>query len=290
MPVRIYGRDAEASFGAGLPTVIIGERINPTGRKKLSQELAAGRMETLRNDALSQKAAGAHILDVNVAVPGVDEVALLPEAVRVVSDLTGLPICIDSSNPAALRAALRAYPHKALINSVTGEEKSLRSVLPLAQEFKAAVVGLTIDDEGIPESAQRRVEIACKIIERAEGLGISRDDVVIDPLALSVAASPQAAAVTLEAMRALNQEHRLATTLGASNISFGMPERGAINCAFLSLAVGAGLSAAIVNPLEERVMYAVLAANLLLGRDDFGTAYLSYYRSKLPPSEEEPWL
>ena len=280
MPTIISGRDGSVQFGVGLPTVIIGERINPTGRKKLAAALALGNLELVEQDAREQRNAGAQILDVNVGAPEVREQILLPRAVELCAEVSGLPICIDSANPEALRAALEAYPYKALVNSVTGEERSLCTVLPLVRDYGAAVIGLTIDDDGIPSTADRRIQVAEKIVQRVESLGISREDVVIDCLALTVSANPDASLVTLEVLRTISGQMSLSTAMGVSNISFGMPQRTDINSAFLSMTIEAGLSAAIVNPAIDSLLYTVLSANLLMGRDEFAGNFLSHYRSR----------
>lgn len=280
MPTIVTGRDGSVQFGVGLPTVIIGERINPTGRKKLAAALVAGNLELVEQEARNQRNAGAQILDVNVGAPGVKEEILLPRAVELVAEVSGLPICIDSASPEALRAALEVYPHKALINSVTGEERSLSTVLPFVRDYGAAVIGLTIDDDGIPSTAARRVEVAEKIVETAESLGIPRENVVIDCLVLAVSANPDASLVTLEALRTISGQMSVSTAMGVSNISFGMPERMVVNSAFLSMAIEAGLSAAIVNPANDSLLYTILSSNLLMGRDEFAGNFLSHYRSR----------
>ncbi len=280
MPTIVTGRDGSVQFGVGLPTVIIGERINPTGRKKLAAALVAGNLGLVEQEARNQRNAGAQILDVNVGAPGVKEEILLPRAVELVAEVSGLPICIDSASPEALRAALEVYPHKALINSVTGEERSLSTVLPFVRDYGAAVIGLTIDDDGIPSTAARRVEVAEKIVETAESLGIPRENVVIDCLVLAVSANPDASLVTLEALRTISGQMSVSTAMGVSNISFGMPERMVVNSAFLSMAIEAGLSAAIVNPANDSLLYTILSSNLLMGRDEFAANFLSHYRSR----------
>jgi 5-methyltetrahydrofolate--homocysteine methyltransferase len=280
MATIITGRDREVRFGPGLPTVIIGERINPTGRKKMATLLATGNLDVVEQEAISQKEAGADVLDVNVGAAEVDEVFLLPKAVQRSMETTGLPICIDSADVAAMEAALKAYPYKALINSVTGEERSLSRVLPLVSRFKAAVIGLTIDDNGIPQTAERRVEIACKIADRAASYGIPREDLVIDCLTLAASANPMSTPVTLQALRTITRELSLATAMGVSNISFGMPERKIINNAFLAMAIEAGLSAAIVDPTNEGLIYTILSSNFLSGKDDYARRFLTYYRAK----------
>ncbi len=279
MPTMISGRDGNVQFGPGLPTVVIGERINPTGRKKFAAALASGNLELVEQEAREQTNAGAQILDVNVGAPGVREEVLLPRAAELVAEVSRLPICIDSANPEALKAALEVYPYKALINSVTGEERSLSTVLPLVRDYGAAVIGLTIDDDGIPSTAERRIQVAEKIVQRAESLGISRENVVIDCLVLAVSANPDASLITLEVLRAISGQMSLSTAIGVSNISFGMPERTVISSAFLSMAIEAGLSAAIINPADS-LFYTVLSANLLMGRDEFAGTFLSHYRSK----------
>ncbi|MBC7237354.1 MAG: dihydropteroate synthase, partial [Chloroflexi bacterium] len=240
METRIRSKTREVIIGPDHPTVIIGERINPTGKKRLAESLVARDMSRVRQLAESQVADGAAVLDVNVGAVGVDEVEVLPMAVKAVMEVTDVPLCIDSANPQALRAALEVYEGKALINSVNGEEASLARVLPLAKEYGAAVIGLAMDDDGIPADPERRVAIAKKIVERAEALGIPRQDVLIDCLALSVCTDGNAAKVTLQAIRSVRQELGVNMTLGASNVSFGLPDREAINNAFLAMAIAAG--------------------------------------------------
>ncbi|MHB1355898.1 MAG: dihydropteroate synthase [Anaerolineae bacterium] len=260
------------------PTVLIGERINPTGKKLLAASLVERDMSRVRKLAESQIQDGAGMLDVNVGAAGVDEVAVLPMAVLAVMEVTDLPICIDSANAQALRAALQVYPGKALINSVNGEEASMQRVLPLVKEFGAAVIGLTMDDSGIPCDASSRVAIARKIIQRAEEMGIPREDVLIDCLALTVSADTSAALVTLETIRRVRAELGANMTLGASNVSFGLPDREAINDIFLAMVIAAGVNAPIVNPGTSR--RAILISDLLLGRDEFGITYVRYFRQQ----------
>lgn len=280
MPTIVTGKDCEVKFGPGLPTVLIGERINPTGRKKLAARLATGGLDIVKEEAISQKLAGAEILDVNVGAPGVKEKTVLPRAVEMALEATGLPICIDSANVEAIKAVLSIYPYKALINSVTGEDKSLDTILPIVRESNAAVIGLTMDEKGIPKTASTRVEIAQKIADRAESYGIEREDVVIDCLALAAGADPTSALVSLETLRIVTNELSLSTAMGISNISFGMPERKIINNTFLSMAIEAGLSAAIVDPTHDAVVYTVLSSNLLTGKDEYARRLLSFYREK----------
>ncbi|MBM4466178.1 MAG: pterin-binding protein [Chloroflexi bacterium] len=263
------------------PCVIIGERINPTGRKKLATALQAGNFDIVRQDAVAQVEAGANILDVNVGVPGADEPALLVQAIHAVRQVTDVPLCIDTADPQALEAGLKVYDGKALINSVNGEEARLKSVLPLVKEYGAAVIGLCMDDEGIPTTAEGRLAVARKIIERAGKLGISPEDVVIDPLALTLGADHRAGRIALDAIEMIVAEFGVNITMGASNISFGMPDRQAINAAFIAMAIHAGLTCPIVNPLHEEVATAILAADLAMGRDEWGARWIKAYRQRL---------
>ena len=281
MPTIVTGKDSEVKFGPGMPTIIIGERINPTGRKRLATHLQSGDLGMVEEEARTQKLAGAEILDVNVGVSGVEETKILPQAVKIALASTGLPICIDSADTEAIQAALSIYPYKALVNSVTGEDKSLDAILPLVKKYDSSIIGLTIDEKGIPNSASARVEIAEKIVNRAESYGISHENVVIDCLALAASADTKSALVTLETIRIVTKELSLSTTMGASNISFGMPQRKIINHAFLSMAIEAGLSAAIVDPTQEALVYTVLSCNFLTDKDEFATRFLTSHRAKM---------
>lgn len=262
------------------PTVIIGERINPTGRKKVLKALQEGNFDMVREDATKQVAAGAAILDVNAGVPGADEPALLQQVMRTVMEITDVPLCIDTADPEALEAALSLYEGKALVNSVNGEERALEAVLPLVKEHGAAVIGLCMDDDGIPETPEKRLAVAGKIIERAGVLGIPVEDVVIDPLALTMGADSNAGRVALEAIELVVDEFGVNITMGASNISFGMPDRKYINAAFIAMAIHAGLTCPITNPLVTEVNTAVLAADLAMGRDDYGMRWIQAYRQR----------
>jgi len=281
MATIVTSKDRKVEFGEGLPTVIIGERINPTGNKRLTEDFSKGKLDVLVQEALSQKEAGADILDVNVAASGVDETTMLPKAVLKVLEVSGLPVCIDSSNPEALKKALEVYPYKALINSVTGQEKSLKAILPLVKKFGASVVGLTMDDSGIPKTVDKRFDVAKRIIAVAQSYGIPKEDIVIDCLCLAQAAETNSGVVTLEALRRVSRELRVATALGVSNISFGMPDRKIINLSFLSQAISQGVNAAIVDPTIEGVVETILASDFLTGRDSYGRKYLKYYRKKV---------
>jgi 5-methyltetrahydrofolate--homocysteine methyltransferase len=265
------------------PTVLIGERINPTGRKRLAAALSEGNLEVIRQEAKAQVEAGAGILDVNVGAAGVDEVDMLPKAVRIVMETVDVPICIDSADPRALRAALVVHQElapegKPLINSVNGEEERLEKVLPLVAEFKTAVIGLAMDDDGIPNESARRLAVARTIVERAEALGIPREDIAVDCLALTVGADSQAAVVSLEAMKMVRDELGVNMTLGASNVSFGLPDREVINWAFLAMALQNGVNCPIVN--AAKVRQAILAADLLLGRDEYAMRYIKDYKKR----------
>lgn len=262
------------------PTVIIGERINPTGRKAVLAALQAGDFGMVRKDAIDQVAAGAAILDVNAGVPGADEPVLLRQVLSTVLEVTDVPLCIDTADPQALAAALAIYEGKALINSVNGEERSLEAVLPLAKEHGAAVIGLCMDDNGIPGSAEDRLVVAGKIIERAGKLGIPVEDVVIDPLALTMGADHTAGQLALETIRLIVAEFGVNITMGASNISFGMPDRKYINSTFIAMAIHAGLTCPITNPLVPEVGIAVLAADLSMGRDEWGMNWIQAYRKR----------
>ena len=262
------------------PTVIIGERINPTGRKKVLAALEEGNFDTVRKDAAEQVEAGAAVLDVNAGVPGADEAALLPKVMRTVMDVTAVPLCIDTADAEALAAALAVYGGKALINSVNGEERSLRAILPLVREHGAAVIGLCMDDDGIPETPQERLAVAAKIIERAGQTGIPPEDVIIDPLALTMGADSNAGRIALETTSLIVEEFGSNVTMGASNISFGLPDRKYINAAFIAMAIHAGMTCPITNPLVTEVKTAILAADLATGRDDYGMNWIEAYRER----------
>jgi len=269
------------------PTVIIGERINPTGRKKVLAALQEGNFDIVRQDAISQVAAGATILDVNAGVPGADEPALLQQVMRTVLEVTDVPLCVDTADTEALGAALSLYEGKALVNSVNGEERSLKAVLPLVKEHGAAVIGLCMDDDGIPDTPQKRLAVAGKIIERAGKLGIPPEDILIDPLALTMGADSNAGRVALEAIELVVEEFGVNITMGASNISFGMPDRKYINAAFIAMAVYAGLTCPITNPLVMEVITAILAADLSMGRDDYGMRWIQGYRQRQKAAEAQ---
>jgi 5-methyltetrahydrofolate--homocysteine methyltransferase len=268
------------------PTVIIGERINPTGRKKVLAALEAGDFGIVRTDAITQVQAGAKALDVNAGVPGADEPALLQQVIRTVMEVTDVPLCIDTANPSALEAALSIYEGKALVNSVNGEEKSLQAVLPLVKEYGAAVIGLCMDDDGIPATPDARLRAAAKIIERAAKLGIGPEDVVIDPLAMTMGADHTAGSMTLETIELVVREFGVNITMGASNISFGLPDRKFVNAAFIAMAIHAGLTCPITNPLVPEVSIAVLGADLSMGRDEYGMNWIKAFRQRKKKAEQ----
>lgn len=283
METRLKGTGKPVIIADGRPTAVLGERINPTGKKKLAAALSAGDLEIVRQEALAQVAAGADLLDVNVGAAGVDEVSMLPRVVRLVMDTVSVPVVIDTPDGQALAAALAAHKKlnpdgKPLVNSVNGEEASLDRVLPLVAEYGAAVIGLCMDAQGIPATPELRLAVAAKIVERAEAIGIPRQDVMIDCLAMTVGADTQAARTTLEAIRLVKAELGVLIALGASNVSFGLPEREVLNGAFLAMAIAAGLNCAIVDAAKVRPF--ILAADLVLGRDDYAMRYIKAFRQR----------
>lgn len=279
MRTRLDGSGQTVLIDSEGPLVIIGERINPSGRSRLAKALSQGDMSLVQQEAIVQVEAGAKVIDVNVGAVGVDEVEVLPLAVQTVAEVVEAPICIDTSHHAALATALAACPGRPLVNSVTGEEASLKAVLPLVKEHECAVIGLCIDDEGVPNDAQGRLEIAQKIVGRAEQLGIAREDVIIDPLATAIGADDKAALVTLEAIRLIHTGLGVSITYGGSNVSFGLPERSLINGSFLAMAVALGLTCPIVDPLDVDIRRTIAACDLLMGRDEYATRFLQHSRS-----------
>jgi 5-methyltetrahydrofolate--homocysteine methyltransferase len=273
----------EVVIGFERPFVIIGERINPTGRKVLAAEMAEGDYSRVERDAVAQVAAGAHMLDINAGIPLADEAAILAEAIILVQRVTKVPLSIDSSIVAALEAGLAVYKGKALVNSVTGEEERLEAVLPLVKKHGAAVVAISNDETGISEDPDERFAVAKKIVERAEDHGIPRSDVIVDPLVMPVGAINQAGRQVMHILRRLHGELKVNTTCGASNFSFGLPNRNGINSAFLNMAIGAGLTSAITSPLHPEVMQAVLGADVMMGQDANCRAWIKQYR--VPPPE-----
>jgi len=278
MESRVSSATKEVVISDSRPTVLIGERLNPTGKAKLAAALQAGDMQVVQAEALAQVQAGADVLDVNVGVPGVDEVSLLPRAVQAVMEVVDVPLCLDSHNVKALEAALKVYRGKPLVNSVNGEERSMSDLLPLIKERGAVVVGLTMDEKGIPGDAEGRADIARRIVRRAEALGIPREDVVIDCLAMAIGVDSRAGMVTLETIRRVKAELGVNMTFGGSNISFGMPDRQLLNGAFLAVAIAAGITCPIVN--VSQIRSAILAIDLALGRDRHAARYIKAYRQR----------
>jgi len=259
-------------------TVIIGERINPTGRKGLLEELKEGTFDIVRKDAVAQVEAGAKIIDVNAGVPGADEGPLLKDMIQAIMEVTDVPLCIDTADDEALETALSIYEGKALINSVNGEKERLESVLPLVKEYDASVIALCMDDDGIPPTAEDRFRVAANMLEQADKLGISADRLVIDPLALTMGSDHRAGKIAIDTIKLVVKEFGVNVTMGASNISFGLPARPQINASFIAMSILAGLTCPITNPLEEEVNLAIQAANLVMGRDEFGINWIKSYR------------
>jgi 5-methyltetrahydrofolate--homocysteine methyltransferase len=278
METRVSSPKKEVIIGEGQPTVLIGERINPAGKKKLAEALRADNLEIVRKEALAQAQAGADIIDVNVGTFGVDEVTLLPQAVKAVMDTIDIPLCLDSANPDAIEAALKVYKGKPLINSFTGEEHSLAKVLPLVKEYGAAVIGLVQDEKGIPKDSERRIAIALKLVERAEAAGVAREDIIIDCLAFAVGADPNSGPAVIEAIQKIKAELGVNLTLGASNVSFGLPDRDLLNNSFVVMAITAGVTCLIVDVAKVRP--AILAADLILGHDKRARRYIEDFRQR----------
>ncbi|MBU1276359.1 MAG: dihydropteroate synthase [Proteobacteria bacterium] len=285
MQTIIRSTSREVIIGHDQPVVMIGERINPTGRKKLAAALEKGDMSLLQEEARKQVAAGAQVLDVNVGVSGADEKALMLEALQAVSEVVDVPLCIDSAKPEVLAAGLAFYKGKALVNSVNGEEAKLKEVLPLVAQYKAAVVALTMDDNGIPNDVATRLAIADKLMEEAARYGIPAEDVIIDPLAMSVAADDQAGLAALTAISEIHKRLGVNQTIGASNVSFGLPDRKAINSTFLAMAVMAGLTCPITDPTVWDTHRVLLLSDLLLGKDEFAMNYITAYREQFPEED-----
>ena len=274
----ISSKTKEVIIGSDQPFVIIGERINPTGRKLLAEEMKAGNLDRVREDALSQVAAGAQMLDVNAGVPLADEPKILADSIKLIQGITDVPLCIDSSIVEALKRGLEAYEGKALLNSVTGEEERLETVLPLVKKFGCAVIGISNDDSGISEDINVRFDVAKKIVERAMDHGIPKEDVIIDPLVMPVGAINDAGRQVLELIKKLQNELGVNTTCGASNLSFGLPNRHGLNTAFIAMAIASGMPCAITNPLEKEIMQSVKGANVVMGHDPECSDWIMNYR------------
>jgi len=280
METILTNKDKTTIISREQPFVIIGERINPTRRKKLAESMSQGDFSVVQEDAVRQAEAGAHILDINAGIPGGDEPALLRGATQAVMEVASLPLCFDTANPDALEAALAIYPGKALINSTTAEENMMERVFPLAKKYNAAVIGVITDESGIPGTPQARLDVARKLIARAADYGIPAQDVVIDCLALTVGADHSAGRTTLDSMQLISQELGVNLSLGASNVSFGLPDRKIINVAYLALAVARGLTAAITDPTVPEIQTTLLACDLLMGRDEYSMRWIHAYRKR----------
>lgn len=275
----------EVVIGFDQPFVMIGERINPTGRKLLAKEMSKGDFSRVEQDTLAQVAAGAQMLDVNAGIPLADEPKILAETIKLVQSLTDVPLSIDSSIVAALQAGLEVYQGKALLNSVTGEEERLESVLPLVKKYRCAVVAISNDETGISEDPNVRFEVAKKIVYRAKDYGIPSSDIVVDPLVMPIGALNSAGMQVIKLVRRLQEELKVNTTCGASNVSFGLPNRNGINAAFLTMAIASGLTSAITNPLHESVMQAVLGADVMMGNDPNCVRWIKRYRQPVNAGE-----
>jgi 5-methyltetrahydrofolate--homocysteine methyltransferase len=272
----------EVVIGFERPFVVIGERINPTGRKLLAEELKHGDYSRVEADALAQVAAGAHVLDVNAGIPLADEPAILAQSIRLIQSITDVPLSIDSSIVEALEAGLQAYQGKALLNSVTGEEERLERILPLVKKHGCAVIAISNDDTGISEDPDVRFEVARKIVERAMDHGIPAGDVVVDPLVMPIGAINTAGRQVMHIVRRLREELQVNSTCGASNMSFGLPNREGLNCAFIGMAIAGGMTSAITNPLNAELMQAVRGADVVMGHDPECMAWIQAYRKPAP--------
>lgn len=275
----------EVHMGFDQRFVIIGERINPTGRKILAEEMKNGDYSRVESDALAQVAAGAHMLDVNAGIPLADEPRILAEAIQLVQSITDVPLSIDSSIVEALEAGLAVYQGKALVNSVTGEDEVLERVLPLVAKHKAAVVAISNDETGISEDPDVRFAVAKKIVERAADYGIPYNDIVVDPLVMPIGAINTAGLQVMALVRRLREELKVNTTCGASNVSFGLPNRNGINSAFLTMAMGAGMTSAITSPMHPEVMQAVRGGDVMMGHDPNCTHWIRAYREPVAEGE-----
>jgi 5-methyltetrahydrofolate--homocysteine methyltransferase len=282
MQTSISSKSKEVVIGPGEPVVMIGERINSTGRKKLAESLEKGDMRLVQAEALTQVAAGAQVLDVNMGASGTDEKALMIEALAALAEITDVPLCIDSAKPDVLAAGLEVYQGRALVNSVNGEEANLKEVLPLVAQHKAAVVGLTIDDNGISLDVTTRLTIAEKIVNEAAKFGIPLEDIVIDPLAMTVASSDKAGMSALQALQEVRSKFGVNQTIGASKVSFGLPDRPFINSVFLSMTMICGLTCPITDPTVCVVREALLISDLMLGKDEFAMNFITTYREQHP--------
>lgn len=284
----LHSQTKTVVIGLERPFCVIGERINPTGRKLLAAEMKIGDYSRVQSDAIAQVEAGAHMLDVNAGIPLADEPRILAEVVQLVQSITDVPLVLDSSIVAALESALNVYKGRALVNSVTGEEDRLESVLPLIKKFDAAVIAISNDESGISEDPDVRFEVAKKIVERAEDYGIARCDVVVDPLVMPIGAIGLAGRQVFQIAHRLRQELKVNTTCGASNISFGLPHRRGLNTVFLTMAIAAGLTSAITSPLHPEIVHSVMAANVMMGTDRNCEAWISKFRQPAASAARRP--
>lgn len=285
MQTKISSEKKEVIIGHDQPVVAIGERINPTGRSKLANALEQGDLGYVQDEALKQVEAGAQVLGVNVGVSGSDEQALMIDVLHALREVTDTPLCIDSAKPGVLRAGLEVYKGKALVNSVNGEEAKLKEVLPMVAEYKAAVVALTMDDKGIPTDVATRLAIAEKILNETVRLGIPTEDVIIDPLAMSVASDDQAGLGALDSLAQIRDRFGVNQTLGASNVSYGLPDRRAINCVFLAMAIVNGLTCPITDPTVWDIRRTLLLTDLFHGKDEFAMNFIGAYREQFPQDD-----
>jgi 5-methyltetrahydrofolate--homocysteine methyltransferase len=285
METILSSKTKTVRIGPERPFTIIGERINPTGRKALGREMTAGNFERVISDAIAQVEAGAHMLDVNAGIPLADEPAILAQAIQIVQSVTDVPLSIDSSIVAALESGLSVYEGKPLVNSVTGEDERLEAVLPLVKKYGAAVIGISNDETGISEDPDARFAVAKKIVERAMDYGIPREDVLIDPLVMPIGAVRYAGRQVWQIIRRCREELGVNTCCGASNISFGLPCRPPLNAMFLAMAIGAGLTSAITNPIEHEIKQAIMAADVMTGNDENCMAWIQANRATLPAAD-----
>jgi len=278
--IELKGSGKTVKIGATRTPMIVGERINPTNRKELIAKLKAGEFAMLEGEAKKQVQNGADILDINVGVPGIDEKHAMLEALRIVQDAVEVPVWIDTSNPEVLAAGLKAVRGRPGINSTTGEEKRMEIVVPLAAEYGAALVGLCIDDAGIPQTAEKRVEIARRIIDRAEKHGLDRKNIIIDCVALACSTGESGAKATLDTIRICSEELGVNTTVGLSNVSFGLPDRPVLNASFMLMCAGQGMTCFIGNPNDPNMQVALKSSKVFWGEDKFAMGYLTYYRKR----------
>jgi 5-methyltetrahydrofolate--homocysteine methyltransferase len=280
METVLSHKDKKVVISPNHPFVMIGERINPTRRKKLAETIANGDFSIAQADAVAQMKAGAQVLDINAGIPGADEPSLLRGAAQAVMEVVDIPLCFDSASPDALAAALSVYPGRALINSTTAEPKMMDVVFPIAKQYGAAVIGVITDDKGVPATAADRLRIAANLIKRAGDCGLRPEDIIIDPLALTVSADHTAGRVTLDAIRLIQQALGVNMNLGASNVSFGLPDRKIVNVAYLALAIANGLTTAITDPTIPEIQTTLLACDLLMGRDEFSMRWIKAFRAR----------